>query len=184
MEQEKKKLLFGSYFRHISLCFYSNFDWESSLVVELNYSSNEYPLGYFWQAPLPQKQEIPKKCDDDVIITFFQVFLVFWVVGPIKSMLSGYSLDAEFLIPHPTSSPDRNLSKNTGRYVENTNKKSSFLLRQICQFNHYGWLILLKFYWFLNSNSQNLFLARFLIRIILDPKFPLMRRRISVIGKW
>ena len=27
---------------------------------------------------------------------------------------------------HPTSSPDRNLSKTTGRYVENTNKKSSF----------------------------------------------------------
>ena len=24
---------------------------------------------------------------------------------------------------HPTSSPDRNLSKHTGRYVENTNKK-------------------------------------------------------------
>ena len=31
-------------------------------------------------------------------------------------------------IPHPTSSPDRNLSKNTMRYVENTNKKSSFFL--------------------------------------------------------
>ena len=31
-------------------------------------------------------------------------------------------------IPHPTSSPDRNLSKNTGRYVENTNTKSSFFL--------------------------------------------------------
>ena len=30
------------------------------------------------------------------------------------------------LIPHPTSSPDRNLSKNTERYVENTNKKCSF----------------------------------------------------------
>ena len=27
---------------------------------------------------------------------------------------------------HPTSSPDRNLSKNTGRYVENTNKKVVF----------------------------------------------------------
>ena len=52
--------------------------------------------------------------------------------------------------------------------------KNSFLLWQICQFNHYGWLILLKFYWFLNSNSQNLFLAHFLIRPILDPKFPLM----------
>ena len=32
----------------------------------------------------------------------------------------------------------------------------------------------MKFYWFLNSNSQNLLLARFLIRPILDPKFPLM----------
>ena len=67
-----------------------------------------------------------------------------------------------------------NLSKNTGRYVENTNKKNSFLLWQICQFNHYGWLILLKFYWFLISNSQNWLLACFLIRPILDPKFPLM----------
>ena len=72
------------------------------------------------------------------------------------------------------SSPTWNLSKNIGRYVENTNKKCSFLLWQICQFNHYGWLILLKFYWFLNSNSQNLLLARFLIRPILDPKFLLM----------
>ena len=32
----------------------------------------------------------------------------------------------------------------------------------------------MKFYWFLNSNSQKLILARFLIRPILDPKFPLM----------
>ena len=30
------------------------------------------------------------------------------------------------LIPHPMSSPDQNLSKKTGRYVENINKKSSF----------------------------------------------------------
>ena len=30
------------------------------------------------------------------------------------------------LIPHPTSSPKRNLSKKIGRYVKNTNKKSSF----------------------------------------------------------
>ena len=25
----------------------------------------------FWQTPLPQKQEIPEKCDDDIIIMFF-----------------------------------------------------------------------------------------------------------------
>ena len=32
------------------------------------------------------------------------------------------------LILHPTSSPDRNLSKNTMRYVENTKKKVVFLM--------------------------------------------------------
>ena len=43
---------------------------------------------HFWQALLPQKQEIPKKHDHDVIviITFFQVFLVFGVAGFTKSM--------------------------------------------------------------------------------------------------
>ena len=30
------------------------------------------------------------------------------------------------LILHSTSSPDRNVSKNTGRYVENTNKNVVF----------------------------------------------------------
>ena len=88
------------------------------------------------------------------------------------------------LILHPTSSPARNLKKNTGRYVENTNKKSSFLLWQICQFNHYGWLILLKFYWFLNSNSQNWLFVRFLIRPILDPKFPLISRGSSTYRRY
>ena len=92
----------------------------------------------------------------------------------VKSMQCGYSLMWNW-IPHPTSSPAWNLSKNIERYVENTNEKSSFILWQICQFNHHGWLILLKFYCFLNSNSQNLLLAHFLIRPILDPKFPLMR---------
>ena len=32
-----------SYFQHISLCFYSNFKRESSLDVEFNSTSNEYP---------------------------------------------------------------------------------------------------------------------------------------------
>ena len=51
---------------------------------------------------------------------------------------------------------------------------------QICQFNHYGWLILLEFYWFVNSNSQELIVACFLIRPILDPKFTLM----EVVAYW
>ena len=66
-----------------------------------------------------------KKHDDDVIITFFHVFLVFGVAGSIKGMQCGYALDVESN-SHPTSLPDQNLSKNTMRYVENTNKKSSF----------------------------------------------------------
>ena len=41
----------SSYFRHISLCFYSNFDRESSLDVELNSASNEYPLGILLMGP-------------------------------------------------------------------------------------------------------------------------------------
>ena len=63
----------------------------------------------------------------------FQVFLVVGVVGSVKSMLSGYSLDAEFNSTsnelsqsNPLSSPNRNLSKNTGRYVKNTNKNVVF----------------------------------------------------------
>ena len=42
----------------------------------------------------PQKRKCLEKHDDDVMITFFQVFLVFWVAGFDKSMSSGYLLDA------------------------------------------------------------------------------------------
>ena len=73
----------------------------------------------------PKNKKYLKKCDDDVIITFFQVFLVFGVMGFIKSMQCGTRWMRN-QSPHPTSSPDRNLSKNTGRYVENTNTKVVF----------------------------------------------------------
>ena len=67
---------------------------------------------YFWQPPIPQKQEIPKKSDDKYKQNVCRVGIR-WMRN---------------LIPHPTSSPDQNFSKNTGIYVENTNKKSSFFL--------------------------------------------------------
>ena len=44
----------------------------------------------------PKNKKYLKKRDDDVFITFFQVFLVFWVAESVKSMSSGYSLDGEF----------------------------------------------------------------------------------------
>ena len=46
-----KKLFFCSYFRHISLCFFSNFDRESSLDVKLNSTSSEYPLDILFTDP-------------------------------------------------------------------------------------------------------------------------------------
>ena len=70
---------------------------------------------------------------------------------------------------HPTSGIARNLSKNTGRYVENTNKKVVFLWK-ICHDNHYGWVILLKFYWFLNSNSQEFIVDSFSYKAHFRPQ--------------
>ena len=94
----------------------------------------------FWRTSLPQKQEIPEKRDDDVIITFFQVFLVFGASGPSKVCHVGTRWMWNQIL-HPTSSPDQNLSKNTGRYVENTNTKSSFFLSS-SKINQYYFIIL------------------------------------------
>ena len=56
---------------------------------------------------------------------FFRYFLILGYLGPSKVCWMG-TCWMRNLIPHQTSSPDRNLSKNTMRYVEHTNKKSSF----------------------------------------------------------
>ena len=50
-----KELFFCSYFQHISLCFCSNFDRESSLDAELNFALNEYPLGILLTDPATPK---------------------------------------------------------------------------------------------------------------------------------
>ena len=55
MEEEKKKLLFCLYFRHISPFLYSNFDQKSSLDAELNSASNEYPLDILLMNPATPK---------------------------------------------------------------------------------------------------------------------------------
>ena len=92
----KKNYFFCSYFRHISLCFYSNFDLESLFNAELNSTFNGYPVCILLiDLSTPPKKEIPKKRDDDVNITFFQIFLIFGVAGSVKSMQCGYSLDVE-----------------------------------------------------------------------------------------
>ena len=91
----KKNYFFCSYFQHISLCFYSNFDWKSSLDVEFDSASNEYPH-YILLTDLttPKIRNNWKTwwwCHHHV----FQVFLIFRVAGSVKSMQCGYSLDVE-----------------------------------------------------------------------------------------
>ena len=57
-----KKTTFFSYFRHISLCFYSNFDRESSLDAEFDSASNDYPHRILLMDPAtPKTRNIPKK---------------------------------------------------------------------------------------------------------------------------
>ena len=134
----KKTTFFCSYFRHISLCFYSNFNRESSLDAEFDSASNEYPHCILLTDPAtPKTRNAWKKCNDDVIITFFQVFLVFWVAGFVKSVSSGYSLDAEFNF----ASNELSRSKNIGWYVENTNKKVVFFFSS-SKINKYYFIIL------------------------------------------
>ena len=74
-------------------------------------------------------------------------------------MLSGYSLDVE-LILHLGSSPDQNLSKSTGRYVKNTNKKSSFFMIPNPKFilkrclRPIEYLNLKKFHWLTHDDME------------------------------
>ena len=103
-----------------------------------------------------------------VFSTYLPVFLLKFRSGELLGCRIWFRIQRDLLL--------RIWVKTQGDMLKIRNKKSSFLLWQICKLNHYGWLILLKFYWFLNSNSQNLLLACFIIRPILDPKFPLMRR--------
>ena len=80
-----KKTTFLFVYSIYRLVFYSNLDQESSLDADLNFASNEYPLGILLMCPAtPKTRNTWKKRDDG------------------------------------------NLSKNTGRYVENTNKKAVF----------------------------------------------------------
>ena len=94
--------------------------------MRIKFCIQRVPTRHTFDGPLyPKNKKYLKKQNDDIIISFFQVFLVFRVAGSVKSMPLGTRW-MQNLIMHPTSSPNRNLSKNTRRYVENTNKKVVF----------------------------------------------------------
>ena len=127
MESKKEKNYFlCSYFWQISLCFYSNFDWESLLDAEFDSTSNEYPHYIFLtDRATPKTRNTWKNVMMMSSSHFFRYLLFFGERVPSKVCSVGNRWMWN-QIPYPMSSPDRNLSKNTMRYVENTNKKSSF----------------------------------------------------------
>ena len=64
--------------------------------VEFNSTSKRVPTLHTFDGPLyPKNKKFLKKHDDDIIIMFFQAFLVFGVARSVKSMQCGYSLDGE-----------------------------------------------------------------------------------------
>ena len=65
--------------------------------------------------------------------TFCVLFFDIYHCG-FTQILSGRAHWMQNLILHLGSSPDRNLSKITRRYVENKNKKSSFFMIPIPKF--------------------------------------------------
>ena len=99
-----KETTFCSYFRHISLCFYSNFDWESSLDAELNFSSNKYPLSIVLMGPaMPKTRNTRKNMMMMSSSHFFRYFLLLGQRDPSKVCRVGTRWICN-LIPHPTSS--------------------------------------------------------------------------------
>ena len=118
-----KKLLFLFVFLAYLLVFLHKF-WSGELVgCIIKFHIQRVPTQHTFDGlRYPKNKKYLKKHDDDIIITFFlgiscfwgsrvrqkyaewvliimffQVFLVFEVVWSVKSMLSGYSLDVEFI---------------------------------------------------------------------------------------
>ena len=95
MEEERKKLLFVFVFSTYLPVFLLNFLSGELVGCGIKFRIQRVLALHTFDGPrYPKNKKYPKKCDDDAIITFFQVFLVFRVVGLVKSMPSGYSLDA------------------------------------------------------------------------------------------
>ena len=112
---------------------------------------------YFWQTPLPQKQEIPGKQNVmmmSFIITFFSSIYCFLGRRVRKKYALWVCIGCGIKFCIQWALPLRIWVKKTRRYAKNTNTKSSFFHS--------------------SSKINNYYFIIFLRRPILDPKFPLM----------
>ena len=113
---------------------------------------------YFWWTPLPQKQEIPEK-----------MWWCFWGSRARQKYTEWVLVGCGIKFCIQQALPLRIWVKTQGDVSKIWTKKVVFLC-QICQFNHYGWIILLKFYWFLNSNSQKFIVGSFSYKAHFRPQ--------------
>jgi len=97
LEEEKKKTTFLFVFLTYLLVFLLKFRSGELIGCRIQFFIQRVPTRHTFDGPPYHKnKKYIKKCDDDIIIMFFQVYLVFGVVWSVKSMPSGYLLDAEF----------------------------------------------------------------------------------------
>ena len=160
----KKDYFFCSYFRHISLCFYSNFDRESSLDAEFDSASNEYPHCILLTDPATPKTRNTWK---NVMMTCF------WGSGVRQKyavwVLVGCGIKFRIQRAPPIESwvkTQWDMSKIRTKKVVFFNDKcvNSTIMVDLFYWNSIGsWI----------PTHKKLFWHVFL-RPILDPKFPLM----------
>ena len=97
MEEEKKKTTFLFVFLTYIPIFLLKFRSGDLIGCGIKFRIQRVPTRHTFDGPCyPNNKKYLKKWNDDIIISFFQVFLVFGVAGPVKSMPSGYSLDAKY----------------------------------------------------------------------------------------
>ena len=129
MEEEKKKTTFLFVFLTYLPMFLLKFRSGELIGCGINFriQLQRVPTRHTFDNPSTGKTT--NTCKNMMMTSsscFFRYFLFFRWWGPSKFFQVGTRWMRN-LILHPTSSPDRNLSKNTKRYVENTNKKVVFL---------------------------------------------------------
>ena len=142
MKEERKNYFLRSYFRHISLCFYSNFNRERSLDAEFDSASNEYPHCILLTDPAtPKTRNTWKKRDDDVIITFFPGISCFWGRGVRKKYAMWVLVGCGIKFRIQRALPIEIWVKTQGDMSKIRTEKSSFFLSS-SKINQYYFIIL------------------------------------------
>ena len=97
MEEEKKKTTFLFIFSTYLLVILLEFRSGDLIGCKIKFRIQQVPTWHTFDKPrYPKNKKYLKTYDDDIMITLFQVFLIFEIEGSVKSMSSGYLLDAEF----------------------------------------------------------------------------------------